>query len=487
MNMTNFYDIGALLNRNYSGRGQLYYEMLYGASPYKQLKERVEEILAGNQAVVAAPGVPGAGKTTFYAYILAKHLKNDICRESISFNYLYIYIAPTNDLVRDFIEKFLGFLKGTFGVECRPEILSRRIRVYGSKVSAPSYPQLLKAIDDEVLLVASTDWQRVAARILTRKVQIYLIDEASRMTFTRLFISIADAIAKGNAKGDIRGFTVIGDENQAIGLDEEERRFLLLSSIREIAQKGSDRVYVVPLNVSWRLPEDTARPIKVGFYNGDLIGKGTPFKVNPDEAVLRTLMHEKLCQKYSKYIYDILQVASRYPLVHIELSEHFRTGEKFDEKRAELGWCLAYVLSNLVGSRQVSVVVPYTQMAFAIRILSSATRMPRPPQNVRVATIASYLGREDDIIISIFGKEQVSQCNTYYLTDPYAFNVQLSRQRNALFTIGSADILKMSAEYCIKISEKKPRKKILSSGWEKLAGTLKVIKTIESSVTVDRA
>jgi len=477
MNMTSFYDIGALLNRNYSGRSQQYYEILFGASPYKELKERVEEILAGNQAVVVAPGVPGAGKTTFYAYILAKHLKDEICRESISFNYLYIYIAPTNDLVRDFIEKFLGFLKGTFGVECRPEILSRRIRVYGSKVSAPNYPQLLKAIDDEVLLVASTDWQRVAARILTRKEQIYLIDEASRMTFTRLFVSIADAIAKGNTKGDIRGFSVIGDENQAIGLEEEERRFLLLSSIREIAEKGSDRVYIVPLNVSWRLPEDTARPIKFGFYNGDLIGRGTPFKVNPEDEIIRTLMREKLCQKYSKYIWDILQVASRYPLVHIELGEHFRIGEKFDEKRAELGWCLAYVLSGLVGNRQVSVVVPYTQMAFAIRIL-------RPPQNVRVATIASYLGREDDIIISIFGKEQVSQCNTYYLTDPYTFNVQLSRQRNALFTIGSVDILKMSAEYCIKISEKKPRKKMLLSGWEKLARTLNEIQTIESSVTV---
>ena len=477
MNMTSFYDIGVLLNRNYSGRSQQYYEILFGASPYKELKERVEEILAGNQAVIVAPGVPGAGKTTFYAYILAKHLKDEICRESISFNYLYIYIASTNDLVRDFIEKFLGFLKGTFGVECRPEILSRRIRVYGSKVSAPSYPQLLKAIDDEVLLVASTDWQRVAARILTRKEQIYLIDEASRMTFTRLFVSIADAVAKGNTKGDIRGFSVIGDENQAIGLEEEERRFLLLSSIREIAEKGSDRVYIVPLNVSWRLPEDTARPIKFGFYNGDLIGRGTPFKVNPEGEIIRTLMREKLCQKYSKYIWDILQIASRYPLVHVELGEHFRIGEKFDEKRAELGWCLAYVLSGLVGNRQVSVVVPYTQMAFAIRIL-------RPPQNVRVATIASYLGREDDIIISIFGKEQVLQCNTYYLKDPYTFNVQLSRQRNALFTIGSADILKMSAEYCIKISEKKPRKKMLLSGWEKLARTLNEIQTIESSVTV---
>jgi len=480
MNMTSFYDIGALLNRNYSGRSQQYYEILFGASPYKELKERVEEILAGNQAVVVAPGVPGAGKTTFYAYILAKHLKDEICRESISFNYLYIYIAPTNDLVRDFIEKFLGFLKGTFGVECRPEILSRRIRVYGSKVSAPNYPQLLKAIDDEVLLVASTDWQRVAARILTRKEQIYLIDEASRMTFTRLFVSIADAIAKGNTKGDIRGFSVIGDENQAIGLEEEERRFLLLSSIREIAEKGSDRVYIVTLNVSWRLPEDTARPIKFGFYNGDLIGRGTPFNVNPEDEIIRTLMREKLCQKYSKYIWDILQVASRYPLVHIELGEHFRIGEKFDEKRAELGWCLAYVLSGLVGNRQVSVVVPYTQMAFAIRIL-------RPPQNVRVATIASYLGREDDIIISIFGKEQASQCNTYYLTDPYTFNVQLSRQRNALFTIGSANILKKSAEYCIDISEKKPRKKMLIEGWEKLTRTLDELQKIKSSVTINPA
>ncbi|MFP3213477.1 MAG: AAA domain-containing protein, partial [Thermoproteus sp.] len=193
-----------------------------------------------------------------------------------------------------------------------------------------------------------------------------------------------------------------------------------------------------------------------------------------------TLMREKLCQKYSKYIWDILQVASRYPLVHVELGEHFRIGEKFDEKRAELGWCLAYVLSGLVGNRQVSVVVPYTQMAFAIRIL-------RPPQNVRVATIASYLGREDDIIISIFGKEQVSQCNTYYLKDPYTFNVQLSRQRNALFTIGSADILKMSTEYCIKISEKKPRKKMLLSGWEKLARTLDELQKIKSSDTINPA
>ena len=487
MNMTSFYDIGALLNRNYVSRGQLNYEMLFGAPPYEQLKKRVEEILAGNQAVVAAPGVPGAGKTTFYAYILARYLKDNICREGISFGYLYIYIAPTNDLVRDFIEKFLRFLRGTSGVECQPEILSKRIRVYGSKISAPNYPQLLKAIDDEVLLVASTDWQRVAARILARKEQVYLIDEASRMTLTRFFISIADAIAKGNAKGDIRGFSVIGDENQAVGLEEEERRFLLLSSIREIAKKGSDRVYIVRLNVSWRLPEDTARPIKFGFYNGNLIGKGTPFKVNPEDEIIRTLMREKLCQKYSKDIWDILQVASKSSLVHIELGEHFQMGEKYDEKRAELGWCLAYVLSSLVGNRQVSVVVPYTQMAFAIRILSSATRMLRPPQNIRVATIASYLGREDDIIISIFGKEQVSQCNTYYLTDPYTFNVQLSRQRNALFTIGSANILKKSAEYCIEISEKKPRKKMLIEGWEKLARTLDELQKIKSSYTINPA
>ena len=487
MNMSNFYDIGALLNRNYVGLGQQNYEMLFGASPYKELKERVEEILAGNQAVVAAPGVPGAGKTTFYAYILAKYLRDDICREGISFNYLYIYIAPTNDLVRDFIEKFLKFLKGVFGVDCRPEILSRRIRVYGSKVSAPKYPQLLKAIDDEVVLVASTDWQRVAARILERKEQVYLIDEASRMTFTRFFIFIADAIAKGNAKGDVRGFTVIGDENQAIGLNEEERRYLLLSSIREMAEKGSDRVYVIPLNVSWRLPEDTARPIKVGFYNGNLVGMGTPLKVEPDYAIIQTLVREKPCQKYSKYIWDILQVASKSSLVHIELGEHFQMGEKYDEKRAELGWCLAYVLSSLVSNRQVSVIVPYTQMAFAFRILSSATRTLRPPQNIRVATIASYLGREDDIIISVFGKEQVSQCNTYYLTDPYTFNVQLSRQRNALFTIGSANILKKSAEYCIEISEKKPRKKMLIEGWEKLARTLDELQAIKSSDTINPA
>jgi len=102
-------------------------------------------------------------------------------------------------------------------------------------------------------------------------------------------------------------------------------------------------------------------------------------------------------------------------------------------------------------------------------------------------TIANYLGREDDVIISIFGKKQVSQFNTYYLTDPYTFNMQLSRQRHALFTTSSANILKITAEYCIKISEKKPEKKILIAGWEKLAKTLDELQAIQSSVTINLA
>jgi len=45
----------------------------------------------------------------------------------------------------------------------------------------------------------------------------------------------------------------------------------------------------------------------------------------------------------------------------------------------------------------------------------------------------------------------------------------------------------MSAEYCIEISEKKPEKKILISGWEKLARTLDELQAIKSSDTINLA
>ena len=470
--MTSFYDIGALLEKRFEKIGKYTYYSIYSVSPYKQLKERIEYLLAGNPGVVAAPGVPGAGKTTFYAFILANHLKDIICDEGSS-HYLYVYIAPTNDLVRDFMEKFMKFLKGVFGVDCPPDKLSERIRVYGSKISAPRYTRLLKAVDDKVVLVASTDWQRVSARILSSKEQYYLIDEASRMTFVRLFIPIADAIARGRSEGEIRGFAVIGDENQAVGLSYEEREQLFLHAVRKI--ENSDYVDVIPLTISWRLPEYTARPIKYGFYNGNLTGRGNPLTIQAThEEVKKLLETEKRCKKYEKYIEMFLNVAMQHPLVHLELGEHFRSGEKYDEKRAELGWCMAYVLSQLVKNKRISVVVPYTKMAFAVRILG---QLP----NVVTATVASYLGREDDIIISIFGKEQASNCNTYYMQDPYTFNVQMSRQRNAIYTVGSAEILKMSSEYCTKLTQKK-RQDRLKEGWDKLTRTLDMLLQMRSVV-----
>jgi len=474
--MTSFYDVGALLLKEYKEKSPWKYENTYSEEPYYSLKKRIDTLLAGNPLVIGAPGVPGAGKTTFYAYILAKHLKDIICNEIYKHRYLYVYIAPTNDLVRDFFEKFVKFLKGVLGIKCDPAVLSRRLRVYGSKIMAPSFPKLLKAIDEDVVLVASTDWQRVSARILTSKEQFYFIDEASRMTFVRLFIPIADAIARGESRGEIKGFAVIGDENQAVGLTEEERRLLLLHSIRKLYEDSRNHVYVVPLTVSWRLPKETAEPIKIGFYDGNLEGRGTPLKIpNEHEQIKRILAEIKgICRKYISYIEQFLGIASEQPLVHLELSEHFQKGDRYDIGRAKLSWCLAYVVSHLT-NKKIAVVTPYTKMAFAIRMLGEIP-------NVSTTTVASYLGRENNIIIATFGKEQAGSCNTYYMQDPFSFNVQLSRQLNALYTIGSAEMLRVSTEYCKAEISREKWKTDAIVGIEKMRRTVETLLSMEHVV-----
>ncbi|AET32833.1 hypothetical protein P186_1406 [Pyrobaculum ferrireducens] len=442
---------------------------MYSMGPYAEIGRYIDDLLAGNPSIVGVPGVPGAGKTTFYAYTMANYLRDIICGGG-RLKTLYVYLAPTNDLLIDFLEKFLGFLRGAFQVDCSPEELARRIRVYGSKIEADKYPQVFKAVDDDVLLVISTEWQRVSARVLSPRNQVYLIDEASRLTMSHFFIPIADGIAKGRQDEDILGFAVIGDVNQAVGLSEGERQLLLLEHVKRLS-KGSGRVHLVDLNISWRLPRGTEEPIKEGYYDGNLEAKGNPFLLKAPHEELKRILSDEHCRRYEKVINEFIVLASRYPHVHIELDTHFVQGERYDERRARLAWCLARVISAL-SKKRVSVVVPYNQMAFAVRMLGRL-------ENVHTATVASYLGREDDIIISVFGKEQVGGCNTYYLQDPYIPNVQHSRQKNALYSIGSSEILLSSVDACKKQLGGSPNKRYSEDVYEGLEKLHKMIEELQ--------
>lgn len=473
--MSSFYNVDRLLEQKTFDTSWGLKINMYSMQPYAKIKKYIDDLLAGNPSIVGVPGVPGAGKTTFYAYTMAERLKDAICggRE---LRILYVYLAPTNDLLIDFLDKFLGFLRGAFQVDCSPVELARRIRAYGSKIEADKYPQVFKAVDKDVLLVISTEWQRVSARILGARNQVYLIDEASRLTMSHFFITIADGIAKRSQVEDILGFTVIGDVNQAVGLSEGERQLLLLKNIERLAEE-SDRVNLIPLNISWRLPSGTEEPIKEGYYGGNLEAKGEPLLLEAPHEELKRILGDKHCKKYENVINDFIVHASKYPHVHIELDTHFIEGEKYDERRARLAWCLARVISAL-SKKTVSVVVPYNQMAFAVRMLGEL-------ENVHTATVASYLGREDSIIISVFGKEQVGNCNTYYLQDPYIPNVQHSRQKNALYSIGSSEILLSSVDACKKQLEHSPRRRYnrdVYEGLEKLHRMVEELQKLEKRI-----
>ncbi|MEM1637798.1 DEAD/DEAH box helicase [Pyrobaculum sp.] len=459
-----YYDISRILELKGEGSWKIGIRR-YSTQPYSDIEAKINDLLSGNPSVVGVSGVPGAGKTTFYAYVLAKQLKDRICQRRQEGD-LYVYIAPTNDLVIDFLEKFVQILKGAFDVECPPEILAKRIRAYGSKIESRKYSEVLKTINDEVILVAATEWQRVAARLgRSQRRQYYLIDEASRMTFTKLFISIADEIASRRGWKNIQGFVVIGDENQAIGINRVERRHLLLEKIRRLSESGSEGVHHLQLDHSFRLPKGAEMPIKEGYYEGRLRALGQPILLNCESECIKGLGEK--CRGLAPTLEELSIIARKSPLVHIELSNEFRPtidGITFDEKRARIAWCLAQLLS-CCSRKRIVILTPYVGMSFAIRLVGNL------PGNVRAATVSAYLGREDDIVIAVFGKERAAECKTFYLKDPYLLNVQLSRHRGALYTMGSAEKLINSANYCLG----NKRGDIREAGWEKMRRALQTL------------
>lgn len=422
----------------------------------------VAKIVSGETKALGIEGVPGAGKTTLFASSVASVLADALCGGRVGRD-LVIYIAPTNALVLEFLTKLYSFLSS---MGCTMNDFLRRVRAYGSKIYSVDYPEVLKPVDDNVALVASTEWQRVSARIVGReRSAVLLVDEASRMTVSRFFIPIADSLARGKGRKEgrleFRGLVVIGDENQAIGLSEVERTYLLLQRLKEISYRDRDNyVEMRQLRHSYRLPPPTEIPLNEGYYKDLKIeALGTPLEAfiktidaMEVEKVFRVIERSGIVKddRNRKAVLEALNIlfVEKRPRVHIELYE-FGGADTYELDRTRLAAASAYGVGELAKSLDinvnVAVVSPYARQSYSPVALLKLLNLG--VAGLRYGTVTSYIGREDGVVVAVMGKERDK---AFYLRDPYQFSVQLSRHSNALVTIGCAECLVNAAEYQLR-------------------------------------
>jgi len=241
-----------------------------------------------NSGISIVQGPPGTGKTTVFLKTIETVLDN------LDNNEIIVYIAPTNELVKDMSIK----LASLYMYKEKSDDFIKEVKIYGSKFDYDRYPEMGKPIDKNTKIVISTEYQPVYP--LSGKKIHFLIDEASKTILHKPFISLSreqsfHAFYQGITSNNsiISSFNVIGDPNQAIGLDEPYRtgkeQLIIIMMMRGLLRlKGIDiknkstqelqalslehlrNKYYEFLDTTLRLPSPSEIPISHGYYNGML-------------------------------------------------------------------------------------------------------------------------------------------------------------------------------------------------------------------------
>ena len=167
-----------------------------------------------NVALVQGP--PGTGETTVFESVVNASV------DGMGGGVTMVYMAPTNRLVREMLEK-VAYVYKVLG-KARGD-LANEVRVYGSQFYfGPTYGKMNLAPDNQVNLIHTTEYQRIFAPRERASSYHLLIDEASKSPLHAPFIALADSLLtyRGEALASIN---VIGDPQQAIMLNEEYRAY----------------------------------------------------------------------------------------------------------------------------------------------------------------------------------------------------------------------------------------------------------------------
>ncbi|MFP3319865.1 MAG: hypothetical protein RXO24_04835 [Acidilobus sp.] len=431
-------------------------------------------------------GPPGTGKTKVMEGLVHDE---EVMDELLNGEYKFIYVAPTNELTTSGLARALRPIIKILGESGSSvnKILSK-IRIYGSarpspyfgndlnelkKVARVSEDVLEKMVSggiDDATFIFTTSYQSVSSKMRGSNYKfIPFVDEASKMPFHLPFNPFSDAqltaLAQGNP-GVLHSLVIVGDERQAVAVGPEYQGYgkslLALPKIEEILRRLGSKQFMT-LDTTFRLPEPTQQPIGDGFY----YDTGIQLRAIEDAQKrlgnrlrdidwieglnrCRNLVSDK-GNLWSKVIDSVESALSSFiPVIMVNTENFIKPGENSEPMRVKLAAYYALSLKCSLGNNVgISVIAPYIDLVedtrYYLRKIGGAN------VNIRFLTVQSMLGGEDDIIISLLGKEwtkdnaNYDEGETIYFIEPENLNVQLSRHRLMLIVIGSLQKLRNSA------------------------------------------
>lgn len=465
--------------------------------------ELLKNSLKGSVVLGGVQGPPGTGKTSIVeanTRVLVDEALH--ARE----NTLVVYVAPTNHLVH---EAFRRVARQLFMEGISPREIVESVRVYGSRIKPWSgkegslklgntalrredLERLVSRVPEPsndfapVRLVFATEYQRVSPRLPKGEVYgaiRYIVDEASRSPFYRVFITLAQKLVRQPEAYFPKSMVVLGDPKQAIAVQEELKIYkvpLLMDYVKSRLErlKLKDKYYVF-LDTTFRLPGPTEEPISRGFYEGRL--KAYERFEKRFRKIARFLGGETLNiakKKLANAGVDLADSRAKQVLNAIDealgagdpilvfKTERFPPGETFHPKRARIGYVASMYLNiilNIVeeGVRNVAVTAPYSDITSSIGYWArkSLRRLGKQYEyTLRYSTVHGIIGGEAEAIVTVLGKEWTSNkelrtryidydnyYSTIYFREPQVLNVQMSRHKLLLVVIGDIDGLETQA------------------------------------------
>lgn len=445
----------------------------------RAIKLMVESV-EGDLRLGAVQGPPGTGKTSVVEAFAKDKLADFMVSESKDF---IVYVAPTNHLVFEaFLRVSAQLMKAGYDIRS----LTKSLRVYGSRIrpfrdkaikiegiTADEIQQLVGDIDHDVRIIFATEFQRISTRLSSVKPgRIHIVaDEASKSPFFRIFLPLAEKIAREPEEYYPYSLLVLGDPNQAITVPEEYREMrvpLLMGLVKSILrEKNWLDDYWIMLDTTFRLPSPSENPISYGFYDGRLIARY--FAQERMKVVKEALLDniDKIRRKLKeagimggfpleKILGGIEEAVSTYsPIIVINTQQPFRSGDTFDPERVKFATLVATIFqaaaveSNF--SYSVAVTAPYCDIVDSVAFKFRKAGLPRPA----ATTVQSIIGGEADIIVAPLGKEWATSSpddlmTTIYYKEPEILNVQLSRHKSVLALIGDINRMERARNSKVK-------------------------------------
>ena len=469
--------------------------------------------------IVGIRGPPGTGKTKIMEGLT---YNKDVIGELLDGAVKFLYIAPTNELTTSgFVRALTPILKRLQEEGLSVEEALSKVRICGSSVPRPYLStkeidelknranvdkDLLNKIAcgkiDDAIFVFTTDYQRVSARASASSYYrfVMFVDEASKAPFYLPFAPISDSELKRLASelkdskaskvsgGIIHGLIVVGDERQAIARGPEYQGFgkklLVLPKIEEVLEAlGYADNQFLTLTTTFRLPSPTEEPIGRGFYS-DVGGLKAYYDSRTRMAqAFKNIgdLKERLDRCRNAYNNDLWRftidnllesaltdLKNPKPIIIMNVTNSIPSGSQFEPCRVKLAVYFALALNCISDQRLgISVIAPYIDLVDSARYYYNklynklAGKITEGREgHVRFLTVQSMLGGEDDIIISMLGKEWSDPSEpTIYFREPENLNVQLSRHKVMLIVIGNLIRLRNRAA-------KAAREEALSHGYD---------------------